>query len=310
MNTPWDLLKLFGDPTRIRIIFLLLKEELSVAELQEIFGMGQSRISSHLSLLKKNEVVIDRKEGKKTFYTSHYKFLEKSNSLINLINESMTTNDQGIEDLKNLDRILDKRKQTTALYFNSIAGRLSKSYCPGRSWEAIGHALFNIVPEVIIADLGSGDGMISQLLAKQAKHVYCIDNSEAMVQVGREIALKNNLTNVEYTLGDLENVPISSATVDIAIMSQALHHAAHPEKAVSEAYRILKRGGKLIIMDLLEHQFDQARELYADLWLGFTQNKLHEILKNQGFKNIEVNVVTKEKLEPHFETILASASKF
>jgi ArsR family transcriptional regulator len=93
-------------------------------------------------------------------------------------------------------------------------------------------------------------------------------------------------------------------------MSQALHHAAHPEKAVSEAYRILKRGGKLIIMDLLEHQFDQARELYADLWLGFTQNKLHEILKNQGFKNIEVNVVTKEKLEPHFETILASASKF
>lgn len=309
MIEPWDLLKLFADPTRVRIIHLLLAEELSVAELQEIMSMGQSRISTHLSLMRKNEILIDRKEGKKTFYTLNSKSHLQFQSLISMIGTFMKDNEKGKEDFKNLLRILEKRKQTSEYYFNTIAGRLSKTYCPGRSWEAIGHALFRMLPPVVVADLGSGDGMISQLIARQAKRVYCIDNSKAMVEAGMEIAKKNDLTNVEYLHGDMENVPLEDQSVDIALMSQALHHAPRPIKAISEAYRILNDGGKLIIIDLLEHQFDQARELYADLWLGFTENKIYELLKQNKFKKIEVNIVSKEESEPQFETLLATGIK-
>jgi ArsR family transcriptional regulator len=309
MRAPWDLLKLFADPTRLRIINLLLQEELSVAELQEILDMGQSRISSHLSLIRKNDIVIDRKEGKKTFYAISPDAYKNYHAIIQLVQDSMKEVPEGIEDLDNLKRIIEKRKQTTEIYFNSVAGRLNKSYCPGRSWEAIGHFLFQIVPRVVIADLGSGDGMISHLLAKQAEKVYCIDNSAKMVEVGSEIAEKNNLSNVHYKLGDMEDVPLASNSVDIAIMSQALHHTPHPSKAINEAYRILNPGGKLIVIDLLEHQFDKARELYADLWLGFTENKIHNLLKDNGFKQIQVGIVAKEVQEPHFETILGTGIK-
>ena len=123
------------------------------------------------------------------------------------------------------------------------------------------------------------------------------------------LSKKNGLTNLEYQLGDIENVPLKNSSVDLALLSQALHHANRPAKAVDEAYRILEDGGRIIIIDLLEHDFEKARELYADVWLGFSQNKLYQLLKDAGFKQIEINIVSKETEEPYFQTILASAVK-
>lgn len=309
MSDIWDIIKLLSDSTRSRILAILKNEELSVAELQDVLDMGQSRISSHLSLMRQANLLIDRKEGKKTFYVLNEALSESLNDLIESILVAISDSDDVRLDRENLNRVLEKRKQYAEEYFNSVAGRLGKDYCPGRSWEAIGHMLLLLTPKLTIADLGAGEGLISQLLARGAEKVYCVDNAPKMVEFGKALADKNKLTNLEYVLGDIESIPLKDSSVEVALLSQALHHANHPQMALKEAFRILKPNGRIIILDLLEHDFEKTREIYADVWLGFSENKLYQMLKESGFKSIEMNVVSKEEKEPNFQTILASAIK-
>lgn len=306
MIDPWDTLKLLADPTRMRLLSLIADEELTVSELQEVLDMGQSRISSHLALLRQGELVVDRREGKKTFYSINPSLPPDTRSLLDATRKSLQDHPTTIEDRQNLNRIIDKRRRQTEEYFNLVAGRLTRNYCPGRSWQAIGHALLHLTPHIRIVDLGAGEGMIAQLLARQAEMVYCIDNSPRMVEVGTELAQRNQIENLIYKLGDIEKVPLPAKSVDLDILSQALHHARHPQTAVNEAYRILKPGGKILILDLREHQFEKAHELYADLWLGFKENTLYQFLQSAGFASIEVSVVAREEHPPHFETLLAA----
>jgi ArsR family transcriptional regulator len=309
VNPSWDILKILSDPTRLRLLALLSREELSVAELQEILGMGQSRISSQLALLRTVNLVSDRREGKNAFYSLRPNLTAKTLALIKAAIESVAELPVMDEDRENLDRSLQKRRRTQEQYFNLIAGRLGKNYCPGRSWESIGHLALRLTPAIDIADLGAGEGLVSQLLAHRARQVWCIDNSPRMVEVGTELAKKNGLANLVYKLGDIEHVPLPEKSVDLAILSQALHHAQHPQLAVEEAFRILRPGGQLLILDLNEHTFEKARDLYADVWLGFKESALHGFLKKAGFTKVEVTAVAREPNEPHFETLLASGLK-
>jgi ArsR family transcriptional regulator len=309
VNTSWDILKILSDPTRLRLIALVMQEELSVAELQEILGMGQSRISSQLALLRQASLVADRRDGKKAFYSLRPNLPPEQHALLRAAVSSVSGLEVIEEDGRHLERVLVKRRRVSEQYFNMIAGRLGRNHCPGRSWEAIGRLALRLVPPVVVADLGAGEGLISQLLARNAKQVWCIDNSPRMVEVGTELARKNDLTNLTYKLGDIEQVPLADGSVDLAILSQALHHARHPQKAVDEAFRILRPGGQLLILELAEHDFEKARELYADLWLGFKETALEQFLKKAKFTKIEVTPVAKEAVEPHFETLLATGTK-
>ena len=309
MNATWDILKAISDPTRMRILALLSMEELSVAELQEILDMAQSRISSQLSILRQAELVMDRREGKKAFYSLRGDLDARKNKIVSSAIEAVTGLPELLLDQENLSRILHKRRKHAEQYFNLIAGKLGKGYCPGRSWEAIGHLALRLVPRITIADLGAGEGMISQLLALRADKVWCIDNAPRMIEVGTELAERNGLANLYYKLGDIENVPLPDQSVDLAILSQALHHAQHPQRAVSEAYRIVKPGGSVVMLDLKEHTFERARELYADVWLGFTESALHGFLRKAGFQKIDVSVVAREESEPFFETLLATGQR-
>lgn len=309
MNASWDILKTLSDPTRLRLLALVAREEMSVAELQEILGMGQSRISSQLALLRQAGLVSDRREGKKAFYSIRPGLSSKQLALLKAATECVGELPTMAEDRENLDRILQKRRRVAEQYFNLVAGRLGKNYCPGRSWEAIGHLALRLTPPIVVADLGAGEGLISQLMAHRAKQVWCIDNSPRMVEVGTELAKKNGLANLAYRLGDIEKVPLPDRSVDLAILSHALHHAQHPQVAVNEAYRILRSGGRLLVLDLNEHDFEKARELYADVWLGFKESALHAFLKKAGFQQVEVAAVAKETAEPYFETLLASGAK-
>jgi ArsR family transcriptional regulator len=306
LKQPWEILKLLADPTRLRLLGLLRQEELAVAEIQEILDMAQSRISSQLALLRKAELVVDRREGKKSFYSISPDLDPKEKSLIETTLDIMEGRPELQRDHENLERSMTRRRQVAEQYFNLIAGRLGRNYCPGRSWEAIGHFLLHLVPSIKVADLGAGEGLISQLIARRAEQVTCIDNSPAMVEVGTELAAKNGLSNLEYCLGDIEQVPLPDQSVDLAILSQALHHARHPQIAVTEAYRILRPGGTVLVLDLKEHTFEKARDLYADLWLGFKESTLHHFLKAAGFTKVEVTVVAREDKEPFFETLLAT----
>lgn len=306
MNGTWDILKLLSDPTRVRLISLLRAEELSVGELGEILDMAQSRISSQLAQLRANDLVQDRREGKKAFYILQPNLSAQAVTLLSAACEAVAEEKELVEDKSNLNRVLQKRRAHQEQYFNLIAGKLGKNYCPGRSWEAIGHLALKLAPKIEVADLGAGEGLISQLLARRVAKVWCIDNSPRMVEVGTELAAKNGLANLTYKLGDIETVPLPDRSVDLAILSQALHHAQHPDVAIQEAYRILKPGGQLLLLDLKGHTFEKAREIYADVWLGFSENSLHGFIRSAGFDQVEVTTVSREEQAPFFETLLAS----
>ena len=297
-------LRLAADPNRLRILLLLEQEELSVAELQEILSKGQSQISTSLAQLKQAGLVDDRRTGKNAFYR-----LSAPATLMALLKEAAGEVAEAAQDRAALRHAVRKRQDRMRRYFDELAGKFGRQYVPGRSWKGIAEALLKLMPPMVIADLGAGEGTISQLMAQRAKRVIAIDNSEKMVEFGAELARKHGIGNLEYRLGDLEDVPIRSSTVDLAFLSQALHHASHPERAVAEAWRILKPGGKIAVLDLNRHHFEEAREMYADLWLGFSELELERLMKAAGFANVETAVVYRETEAPYFETVLATGEK-
>jgi ArsR family transcriptional regulator len=139
--------------------------------------------------------------------------------------------------------------------------------------------------------------------------VICVDNSEKMVAYAEDVARRNGVHNLEYRLGDLEELPLADEEADLALFHQSLHHALHPEAAVREAWRILRNGGRIIVMDLLKHRFEEAREMYADVWLGFSEVELVDLVKGAGFREVDISIVHREEDAPHFETVLVIGQK-
>jgi len=300
-------LRLLADETRLRLLLLLQKEELSVVEIQEVLGMGQSRISSHLAQLRQAGLVRDRRAGKNIYYAladngSH-------TELRSIVEAAARELPEAARDQAALKVALKKRDDKAREYFNQLAGKFGRAYCPGRTWDGVAHMLFTLVPSMVIADLGAGEGTLAQLLAKRAKKVIAIDNSEKMVEFGSALAKKHGFKNLEYRLGEIEEPPIPANSVDLALLSQALHHAANPQRAITAAHHLLKKGGRIAVLDLLAHQFEEAREMYADRWLGFSEADLQQFLESAGFREIEISVVSREAQSPYFQTVLATGLK-
>ncbi len=298
-------LRVLADSNRLRILLLLGTEELSVAELQQILLMGQSTISTHLSQLKNAGLVDARRAGK----SSLYKLKAAKGSVAGLLAEAHQEIPEAVRDQISMRRVVKKRQDKMRAFFDSVAGRLGKDYVPGKSWKGMAEALLRLMPPMVIADLGAGEGAFALLLAERATKVIAVDSSAKMIEVGRKQARRHGVKNVEYRLGDLEMLPIKDHTVDLAFFSQSLHHALHPERAIEEAWRILSPGGRIVVLDLLKHRFEEAREIYADQWLGFSESELEAMLEKAGFKQVQTSVVHKEPESPHFQTLLAVGDK-
>ncbi len=338
------ILRVLADPNRLRILLLLQGEELSVAELQEILTMGQSTISTHLSQLTQAGLVEDRRTGKSNLYrlatrasenvavlkghdssradsgiqlagpldaegSSAFATPEAGNFLHNLLATAKAEIPEAAPDQAAMRLVLRKRQDKMRSFFDSVAGRLGRDYVPGKSWKSLAEALLRLMPPMVIADLGAGEGAFAMLLAERARQVIAVDTSAKMIEVGRDQALRHGVQNVDFRLGDMEEVPIADGEVDLVFFSQSLHHALHPARAVEEAYRILAPGGRLVILDLVRHRFEEARELYADEWLGFSEVDLESMLEKAGFTQVQTSIVHKEPDTPQFQTLLAVAHK-
>jgi ubiquinone/menaquinone biosynthesis C-methylase UbiE len=287
---------------------LLQAEELSVAELQEILGMGQSRISMQLAQLKQAGLIDVRRAGQKSLY--RMADLKDGEAMLSeLLREAGREIATAAQDDRGLRLVLGKRKDKLRGYFDELAGRFGRNYVPGRSWKGLSEMFLKLMPPLVVADLGAGEGTLSLLLTQRAQRVIAVDHSPKMLEYVVDIARKNGVKNLECRLGDLEELPLADGEVDLALLHQSLHHALHPLKAIEEAWRILKPGGRVVVMDLLKHRFEEAREMYADVWLGFSQVELTDLLRNAGFQAIDVSVVHREDEAPHFETVLAVGEK-
>lgn len=297
-----------NDSSRLRLLALLQEQELSVSELQAITYLSQSLISSHLGVLTKTGLIHHRRAGKSHIYQASR---IENPEVKPIIDAAMTTLGEvpaSIEDRQQLKATLRKRSQDAQAYFNKIAGKLGKAYCPGRTWSAVGPLFSQLVPEVDIADLGAGEGWLTLMLAQQARHVIAVDNSRKMVEFACQQLKERKINNVEYRLGDLEKPPIDPSSVDIVVFSQALHHAENPSEAVRNAAALLRPGGKLVILDLEQHHFEQAKEIYHDRWLGFSEGEILSWMQQAGLKKTVFQTLEADD-NSRLRPILASGMK-
>jgi len=301
--------KALNDATRVRIMALLREAELSVSEIQQVTLLSQSLISAHLAVLRKVDLVQTRKEGKSIFYEGRDGLEASIDQIVRAALETLQEIPEVENDRAELKSVLRKRREATQSYFNKIAGKLGKAYCPGRTWSAVGPALAHMIGAVDIADMGAGEGWLTLLLAQRARKVYAVDNSPNMVEFGQSQLKANKISNVEYLLGDLEDPPLESESVDMVVFSQALHHAENPERAIRRGGELLRPGGSMVVLDLQKHQFDKAREIYFDHWLGFSESDLRGWFKQAGLSKVLIQVLEPDPNDPGFTPLLASAKK-
>lgn len=302
------LLRLLGDDTRLRVLRLLSREALNVSELTSILGLAQSGVSRHLGLLREAGLVVEERAGTFAWYR-----VSPESAAVNGARSPLWTwlGDQ-FERATPETRADDARlEEVRRLRHESFAehggGDERRQLVPGRSWAAWARALGLLLPPLDVADLGCGEGYLTIEAARWGRRVIAVDRSKEVLNRARALAARRKLDNITWKLGDLERLPIPDASVDVALLSQALHHAEHPAGALAEASRILRSGGRVLILDLREHQESWVRAKLGDRWLGFQDDRLHDLLAAAGFADIIVRVGARRAGDPF--TVLVAVGK-
>jgi ArsR family transcriptional regulator len=191
---------------------------------------------------------------------------------------------------------------------HALSGDERRQLVPGRSWAAWARALGLLMPAVDVADLGCGEGYLTLEAARWARRVVAVDRSKDVLARGKALAERRKLRNITWKRGDLEKLPIADASMDIALLSQALHHADHPDRALAEAHRILRPGGRLLLLDLREHDEGWVRSKLGDRWLGFSDRQLDALMRAAGFSHTVVRVGARRENDP-FTVLIASGER-
>ena len=305
------LFRLLGDEVRLRILRLLHGERLNVTELTSILGIAQSGVSRHLGLMKDAGLVEERRDAGFTFFKLAPGLEGGRNGfgpiwpLLRAHFETAAATEEGRADDARLEEVRRVRKEN---FDDHGADNERGQIIPGRSWAAWARALGHLLPPLVIADLGCGDGYLTVEASRFAKKVIAVDRSEAALARAREMAKRRRLDNVEWKRGELEKLPLKDASVDVALLSQALHHAASPEKALAEAVRIVKPAGRVLLLELRAHQEQWVRERLGDKWLGFDDEDLKQLLENAGLTGPKVTVGARRQRDP-FTVLIASGVK-
>ena len=306
MQRASSLFKLLADGSRLRLLRVLAQDRFNVSELTGILGLAQSGISRHLGLLKEAGLVAEEREA--GYVYCRLADGERTNGqgpLWALLDAqfSASADDPSVrEDEARLQEVLRHRKANFETHGDV------RQLVPGRSWAAWARALGYLLPPLDVADIGCGDGYLTLEMARWARTVVGIDRSEPVLKRAEALAARRRVTNVEWMKGDLSRLPLGDVSVDVALLSQALHHAADPESAVAEAVRILRPGGRLLVLDLREHDQTWVRSRFGDQRLGFTDVALEALLHSAGLRDARVGVGARHAGDP-FVVLIASALK-
>jgi SAM-dependent methyltransferase len=306
------LYRLLGDDARLRLLRLLALERLNVSELTSILGIAQSGVSRHLGLLRDGGLVSEEREGGFTYYRVAAAVRGGRNgagplwALLESQFDAASATEAGRADLARLEEVRRVRKEN----FDVHAGpdTRERQLVPGRSWAAWARALGHLLPPVRVADLGCGEGYLTIETSRWASRVIAVDRSPDVLKRARTLASRRRVSNVIWKRGELEKLPIRDASVDVALLSQALHHAADPARAIQEAVRILSPGGRLVILDLREHREAWVRERLGDLWPGFSDEALRRLLTEAGLVDVKITTGARRTGDP-FVVLIASGVK-
>ncbi|MGH8034290.1 MAG: ArsR/SmtB family transcription factor [Lysobacterales bacterium] len=295
--------RLLSDSTRLRLLLLLEREELSVAELAAITQLAQPRVSTHLAKLKDAQLVADRREGVFVYYRIATTIHDPSLEALWKVLRNSSTDPLVQQDYARIDPVLSKRHGDS--WADSVAGDMERHYSPGRTWEAMAHGLASLLDPGDVLDIASGDGVLAELLAPRAGHITCVDISERVIEAGR--TRLQGYPNVDFRLGDMHALDIAAQTFDTVLLMHALTYTRQPQAVVSEAARVLRRGGKLLAVTLAEHRHEKMVALYDHANLGFTPRQLEQLAKTAGLRNVSCSVSTVERRSPNFTVLTLSA---
>jgi ArsR family transcriptional regulator len=297
--------RLLSDPTRVRLLALLEREELTVAELAAVTRLAQPRVSTHLAKLKELELVRDRRAG----VSAYYRFNAEADAEILALWRALTaaTDDSLIDDdAKRLQGVLAKRAQRSG-WADTVAGDMERHYSPGRTWEALARGFVYLVDAGDVLDVASGDGSVAELLAPHARSVTCVDASARVADAAAKRLAE--FDNVEVVEGDMHALDLPDARFDLVLLMHALTYSDKPSKALAEAARVLRPGGRLLACTLAKHAHKAAVEAFDHRNLGFTIPELRALATRAGLDVQACNLATRERRPPHFEVLALLARK-
>ena len=278
--------KSIAEDTRLRILRLLLKSNFNVNEILFIIGGRQSNISHHLKVLLDTGIVANKKEGSQIYYKlNNYHNDPLLKSIIQLIKTNRSQIPMEREDIQRQNIIFSKRKKIAEEYFNNMDDNdnihhmdmLEQLYSIDEYLHYFSPGCKNLI------DIGCGNGRNIPLLAKYSDMIIGVDSSPKMLQLSEHICETLNI-KYDLKLADINILPFETGTIDGIFMNMVLHHIPDPGGAIEETARVLHEGGKLLLIEFLEHQDDTMRDRYADLWLGFSTGQLESWLTSAGMQ--------------------------
>jgi ArsR family transcriptional regulator len=302
--------RLLGDEARLRLLRVLARERLNVTELTGILGLAQSGVSRHLGLLKDAGFVEEEKDAGYTYYRIAERLADAQPALWTTLEEQFAASDGDAvtkADDARLQEVLRLRKENFETHGTGDSPD-ARQLVPGRSWAAWSRALGMLMPPLVVADLGCGEGYLTIEAARWARQVIAVDRSDVVLERAKSLARRRRVSNVTWKRGELEKLPMKDGTVDVALLSQALHHAANPARAVAEAARIAAPGGRVLILDLKEHREEWVRAKLGDRTLGFNDGELKRMMTAGGLHDVKVGIGASKPGDP-FTVLIASATK-
>lgn len=310
MKAASALYRLLGDEARLRLLRVLDQDRFNVKELTGILGLAQSGVSRHLGLLKDAGLVVEERDGAYSFYRLAPAVRDHAQGPLWPLLKAQFSSAASSAFLKadeaRLQEVLRLRREN----FEHVGpdARDGRQLVPGRSWAAWSRALGMLLPPLEVADLGCGEGYLTVETARWARHVIAVDRSPGVLARAKALAARRKFANITWKKGELEKLPIDTGTMDVALLSQALHHASEPAAALNEAARVLKPGGRLLILDLRPHDETWVREKLGDQWFGFSDDQLAGLLTRAGFTDVNVMLGARRTNDP-FAVLLAIGTK-
>jgi ArsR family transcriptional regulator len=291
MAEPLRIYKALADETRLRLARLLLRGPLNVNEIIDVLQMGQSRVSRHLKILSEAGLVASQRQGTWIYYQADRDAGEPlAREILALLLRHERSLPRYTEDLQGLEAIIERRREKTRSFFDSITDPDELHQC--LNGEFYRRVALSLLPEhcQVALDLGTGSGLLLPELLGRAARVIAVDASRTMLELARQTA-GEGASRCDFRLGDLAHLPVADGEVDTVVACMVLHHVSHPAEALAEAWRALRPGGQLGIVDLYQHDDESLRERLADLWLGFSPEEVEGWLRSLDFEILDAKVI-------------------